>query len=398
MLVAGSLTATVAAFMLANSVQDVGTKTKGFSAIIVAYLLFCFLYHYLSNRPAKGEQTSGLDERLMAIEEASRYFGGSLNSADMFRLAVSRANEVVPFSSCVLFAADRADGRMRAVQAGGENADKLRELEIEADAGGAAGRCLMSGTVQTERISPSGDGTLPAADLEGVQSTAAIPLTRGGEAFAVLQLFSGSRTAFDGDAAELLEAIGERLAPLILSTLSFERSVSNALTDAVTDMPNERAFHMVLENQIAETQRNRDGRPLSILALDIKDFDEINSRWGHAAGDRVLGSVARSVKDTLRQMDFFARSNNDEYLAILPTADADIAEEVAGRIATNLFSSRFYINDTEAITVELNFGIAAFGTHGETAEHLLAAARTAKMQSKANAPQNVLWFPKEFVN
>src|SRR5207253_4107332 len=110
------------------------------------------------------------------------------------------------------------------------------------------------------------------------------------------------------------------VAPLVLSSMALERSRANALTDPTTDLPNERAFYLVLENQIAEAQRKQGDRPLTILAIDIKNFEDINRRFGHAAGDRALNFAAQLVKDNLRQMDFLARSTGDEFLVILPTA------------------------------------------------------------------------------
>lgn len=111
------------------------------------------------------------------------------------------------------------------------------------------------------------------------------------------------------------------------------------MTDVTTDLPNERAFYLILENQIAEAQRKREDRPLTILAIDIKNFDEVNQKFGHAAGDRILNFVAHGIKDNLRQMDFLARSIGDEFLAILPTATKEVSHEVIARIQTGFFGA-----------------------------------------------------------
>ena len=398
-----SLVAMVASFVLTNSVRTYETSIPGFLTILVAYSMIFGLYCWSVKRSGTGSRRRNrrvgdvdIDTRLMAIDEASRYFSGSLNSTDMFRLVASRANEVIPFTACALFVIDKSTQRMRIKHAHGENAEILRNLEMSATSG-LAGSCQVTGLVQTDAGMMVGKDELPAKALSGFRSAAAIPLMHDGEPFAVLQLYSDSRTAFDGDAVSILEAVGERLTPLILSTFAFERSRSKALTDPVTDLPNERAFHLVLENQLAESQRNRDRRSLTILAVDIKDFDELNLKYGHAAGDRILEFVAGVVKDNLRQMDFFARSHDDEFLAILPTAGEETADEIVGRINNGLMGSRFSVNDSESITIDLNFGAATFGLHGETSESLLAAARTTKRQSKANAPRKVLWFPKELI-
>ncbi len=404
LLVAVSMVAIVAAFILANAVDDFFTRWAVFSGIIVGYLAICFAVNYQNSRiggqvdvsDENEKSDNDIDRRLRGIEEASQYFSGSLKSADMFRLVSSRVNDVLPFTTSTLLLSDEHHGRMQVVHAYGENAENLKGLKIAADVG-IVGRCFSSRLAQIDRGLTGENGHTPVGELSRFRSSAAVPLIKNGEVFAVLQLLSNSRAAFDGNAA-ILEAIGERVAPIMAMSLSFERSLSKALTDPVTSIPNERAFHLVLENQIAESQRNPDKRPLSILAIDIKQFDEFNSKYGHAAGDRVLGMVGNAIKAQLRQMDFLARASNDEFLAILPTASELIAEEVIGRINTGMFTSKFFVNDEDAISPELNFGIATFGTDGETAEPLVRMARLRKQQAKAVSPNKILLFPQEIVN
>lgn len=400
-----SLAAIASSFVLANSIQDYGMKSRGFSAIIVVYLSACFVIHFLNSRVASKraldlaevKKEDAIYEHLKGIEEAGEVFSGSLNSADVFRLVSSRADQVLPFTASVLFVVDKTVRSFKAVHAQGANSERLTGIEMPLDAG-LAGRCYESHMVQIDRGAIGMNESIPGEALTGFRSAAAIPLIRSGEVFAVMAIYSDSRTAFDGNAITTLEAIGDRITPLVLSSLSFERSLSNALTDPVTHLPNERAFNLILENQIAETQRNPEDRPLTILAIDIREFDQLNLRFGHVAGDRILSLVANTVKAQLRQMDFFARAANDEFLAILPTANEAVAEEVISRINTSLFTTTFYVNDTDSISPVLNFGVAAFGADGETSDLLILAARLRKEQAKAGGPRKVLWFPKEAIN
>ena len=184
----------------------------------------------------------------------------------------------------------------------------------------------------------------------------------------------------------------------MLGAIAYERTRANALTDVTTDLPNERAFYLVLENQVAEAQRKRGERPLTILAVDIKNFQEINCNFGHAAGDRVLNFAAQVIKDNLRQMDFVARALNDEFLVILPTADKEISHEIISRISTGFFGRRLAINDTQSVEIGLNIGWSAFGSDGETPGQLLSLAQLRKEQMKSTVPGNVIWFPQEQQN
>ena len=315
----------------------------------------------------------------------------------MFRLTASRVNDLVPFDACILFLIDRLDSKLRIVESDGDNARLMKGIECGIDRG-LAGKCIASGAIEIETGSTIAGDVFSEDVINEFRSSAALPLVRNGEIFAVLQLFSKKLTAFNGDSITHLEAIRERVTPIIIRSQSFEQNLSNALTDPLTDLPNERAFFFVVENQIAEAQRNREGRPVSILAIDIKYFNDVNEQYGHAAGDRLLNFVAQKVKEQLRQMDFFSRASNDEFLVIMPTATAKVAGEIVERIDTEFVGCRFSVNDAQSVQVDLNFGAATFWHDGETAPLLLATARERKQQSKNTIPNKVVWFPKEYVN
>lgn len=400
-----SIAAIVAAFVLANSEYGFEIKIKGFSAIIVGFLIFCAILYtkvgvYLAVFGDGGQKylsDDDLERKLFGIEEANTYFGGSLKSADMFRLTASRIKEIVPFDACVLFLIDSLHLKLRIVQSDGENARFIRGIQSEIDAG-SVGKSIASGVIEIETGNTIGREIFSEEINTEFQSSAALPLVRNGEIFAVLQLFSKKQTAFIGDSITHLEAIRERVTPVIVRSQSFERSLSNALTDPLTELPNERAFFLVAENQIAEAQRNREGRSVSVLTIDIKYFNDVNEKYGHATGDRLLNFVAQKIKEQLRQMDFFTRASNDEFLVIMPTATAKVVGEIVERIETEFVGCRFSVNDRQSVRVDLNFGAATFWHDGETAPLLLATARERKEQSKTAIPNKVVWFPKEYVN
>lgn len=382
-----SLIAIAATYALANSSFDLNTKTRGFSAIIVAFMVLCVGLFFSQTRrgalvaASEGVSDAEIDRHLTVLDEANEFFSGSLKAADMFRLVSSRVGELVPFQTIVLLLVDESGTDLKIAHSAGAGAEGASEETVGFDEG-LAGKCYSSGSVET-------DG----------RASIAIPLCRGLEVFGVLQLYL--EHASDGAHTidmSLLDALGTRVAPLILSSIAFERTQTNALTDTTTDLPNERAFYLILENQMAETQRKRETRPLTILSIDIKAFNEINQSLGHAAGDRALNFVARVVKENLRQMDFFARSSGDEFLAILPTASKEVSHEIIARIYTGFFGRKFEVTDSAAIEIGLNFGWAAFGEDGETSEQLVKTARVRKDQAKSVEPGKVLWFTRELVH
>ena len=400
-----SLFALIATFLTANSSLDFQTKIIIFLSIVLLYLFFATAFYVLQKRrlsgltgDLKGEISESIFSReiemkLLALEEANQFFGASLKSADMFRLVSSRIREIIPSASSALFLAVEDGTRLKAAFADGENAENLAQLAMDSNKG-LAGKVFISRKAQIDENLLTDRRAFPAEILKSLNSGVSVPLLRDNEVFAVLTLYGKDENDFDADSLQLLEAVGTRVAPLFLSSLAFEKSLLNALTDSLTNLPNERAFYLIVENKIAESQRFRETRPLSILAVDIKDFSELNQKYGHVAGDRILAFAAKTIKEQLREMDFLARSTGDVFLAVLPTAGKEITMEIIGRVERAFISNQFAVSSQEKINLALNFGAATFWKDGETVSQLLQHAQLRKQQSKSTEKSKVLLFPR----
>ena len=405
-LIALSLLALIGTFLLTLSSFTFEIKIGSFAAILVVYLVLCFSFYIGQNgrvvRPSLEADSyspfdSDIENRLFALEEANRFFGTSLKPADMFRLVASRVNELLPFAACVLLFKDLNNSGLRVVHVDGRNASVLLAPGTELGKG-IAGKSAISRKPQLDENLVVEKDSTPASALEGFGSAMAAPLFQGLDVFGVLQLYSSGGTKFDSDSLTILEAICERVAPLFLSSMAFEQTLTNALTDSLTNLPNERAFYMLLENQVAESQRYRDERPLTVLAIDIKNFAEFNQEFGHSVGDRILTFASEVIKGQLRKMDFLSRSGGDEFLAVLPTAPERIGNEIIERIEKILVTTPFEISSHQYTNLQFNFGSATFWKDGETAPALLQNALLRKQQAKSIEPNKVLWFPREYVN
>ena len=394
----------VATFFVTNSTLDFERKTAVFVGIAAAYPLLCAAFYVWQRkkladfRAARSNSafSEEVEAKLLALEEANEYFGASLKFSDMFRLVASRINEIVPFAACVLFLRGEGNNVLQVKNAVGENSAEFMDFTDDTNKGLAI-RAFLSGKAELDVGLTFESRVFPPEVLGKFQSAAAVALANRGENFGVLVLYRNNDD-FGENTETVLEAVGERVAPLFANSFAFEQSVLNALTDSLTNLPNERGFFLVLENQVAESHRYRDERPLTVLAMDVRDFAEINQKYGHAAGDRLLAFASATMKKQLRQMDVLTRLSGDEFLAILPTANEKISADVTERIRRAFVSTAFQITESETINLEINFGAATFWRDGETAEQLLKTALLRKGQDKSAEKGNVIWFPKEFVN
>lgn len=400
-----SLFALVATFLVSNSTFSPETKTAIFLVIFITYLITCAAFYLwqsgYAGQDRNKETATGfseeIEEKLFALEEANEFFGASLNFADMFRLIASRINEIVPFAACILFLKDEQANNLKIRQATGESSGQFKAFNADINRSLAAKVFLsQKGQIDLELLFDKrvfGDEI-----LKNFSSAIAVPLFERQKVFGVLVLYSEKKNTYRENDLLLVEALGERVAPLVRGSIAFERSIENALTDSLTGLPNERAFCLMLENKIAESIRYRHERSLIVLAIDIQGFDELNKRYGHATGDRILKFTAKTIKNQLRQMDVLSRLSGDEFLAILPTAEGEVGKTITWRISQAFSNNAFEISEKEKVCLQLNFGIATFGQDGETVGELLQTALLRKLQNKSAEKGNILWFPGKSVN
>ncbi len=400
-----SLAVIVATFIVSNLDFDFETKTAVFLAIAVGYVLLCAMF-YFRQREKTAELTSAraisafneeIEAKLLALEEANEFFGASLKFSDMFRLVASRIDEIVPFAACVLYLRGADENLLEIKYAVGENSRAFMDFQTDTNKGLAI-KALFSGKLQIDEKLLIEKRVFSSEIMENFRTAAAVPLANRGEIFGVMILYGANEAMFDQNSEVLLQAVGARVAPLFSNSFAYEQNVSNALTDSLTNLPNERGFFLVLETQLAQSLRYRDERPLTVLAMDVSNFAAINRQYGHAAGDRLLAFAAATIKKQLRQMDVLTRASGDEFLAILPTANEKISREITERIRRAFIVAPFRLADGANINLEINFGTATFWRDGETANQLLTAAMLRKGQDKSAEKGNVIWFPKEFVN
>jgi diguanylate cyclase len=116
-------------------------------------------------------------------------------------------------------------------------------------------------------------------------------------------------------------------------------------TDALTGLPNRRAFDHEIQRVFA--QRRRDGQPFSLLMVDIDHFKQFNDQHGHMVGDQLLKCFARCLTNTFRESDFIARFGGEEFAAILPTTTLDEAIRAAERVRQAIADDRYNVGDLE---------------------------------------------------
>ena len=153
-----------------------------------------------------------------------------------------------------------------------------------------------------------------------------------------------------------------------------------ALTDPLTGLGNHRNFHDRLRRELSAA--DEDGALLSLCFLDVDGFKQINDRFGHPAGDRVLTRVA----SRLRQGGESFRLGGDEFAILIPGADERDALGTAEAIVARICATDF--GAVGPITVSA--GVATYPQHGRERESLIRLADDALYRAKEQGKNQVM--------
>ncbi len=323
---------------------------------------------------------------VFALHEIAQTIGSSLNLNDTVTLISNKLRAIVPFDTCVIFVVDDLSGKAIAMHVVGDHAEffRMRRMNVGDGITGwviANSRSMCNSSPELDMVG------LPDEIARSYRGVLVSPLIREDGAFGAIALYAKGRTSYTTEHVRLLESVCQHAASALNNALTFEKTKESALTDPLTELPNARGFYMMLEQRLAECERL--GREsLSVISMDLDDFKEINDRYGHAMGDRLLASVARVIRKELRQMDILSRYAGDEFVAIMPMASQVMAEGIADRISKAVANHSFSVRPGKQVTVGVSLGIACFPNHGETTEELLTAAAR-NMQRDKHSRKNL---------
>lgn len=168
-----------------------------------------------------------------------------------------------------------------------------------------------------------------------------------------------------------------------------------SITDPLTGIRNRRFFSETIGAEISATLRefrsepDRCSRDLIFYLIDIDNFKEVNDKYGHDVGDRVLVEVARRIGSVMRSSDVLVRWGGEEFLIISRFADRRQAEALALRVLQVVRGEPLLVEATVTLTRTCSVGWAAFPwlEHDPAAkgyEDVLKLADKALVQAKAS--------------
>lgn len=152
-------------------------------------------------------------------------------------------------------------------------------------------------------------------------SVAATVLWTSGDRFSLDQAWAGGVPWWNAAVRLAFFAMVVFLLAALKQALGEEQRL--ARVDALTRVPNVRLFREQADLELSRARRT--GQPLSVAIFDVDDLKQVNDRFGHAAGDALLVTVARAWTHALRSTDLIARLGGDEFAVLLPDTSSEAA-------------------------------------------------------------------------
>ena len=343
-------------------------------------------FENISSKDASGHEATFLSSIAAARQEAQTLFelsqdlGASLSLGETLSVFSVKLRSLVPYDAIAIYV--RRNDELIPEYVNGDNFRLFSSLRIP------VGQGLSGWVAHNKKPIINGNPSVEPGYLNDptkfstLRSALAIPLEGLAGVIAVLALYRGERDAFTSDHLRILLAISSKMALAIENAVKYQQAENSATTDYLTGLPNARSLFLQLDRELARCKR--DNSSLTVMVGDMDGFKQINDRFGHLEGNRVLRLFAQALKETCREYDYVARMGGDEFVVIAPGLPADAAAKKAYQLRELAKQAGFEVCAEEILS--LSVGQAVFPEDGKDAEALLAEADRRMYLEKQQQP------------
>jgi diguanylate cyclase (GGDEF)-like protein/putative nucleotidyltransferase with HDIG domain len=322
-------------------------------------------------------------QEVQMLFELSHDLGNSLSLDETLSVLAARLKHLIPYDSIVVYAFD--EGELLPQYVVGNHSRALSSLRIPIGSG-------ISGWVaQNRKPIVNGDPVLEPGYINDataatvLRSALAIPLEGTEGVVGVLTLYRAESDAFSRDQLRILMGISSKLALTMQNALKYRVAEDSATTDYLTGLPNARSLFLHLDSELARAKRSKSG--LTVFVCDLNGFKQVNDRFGHLEGNRVLKLFADKLKDTCREYDYVARMGGDEFVLVMPGLSAEAVAKKEAQLSLLAAAAGREVCGQDVVS--LSIGEALYPTDAADAEQLLVEADR-RMYSKKQQHRNEL--------
>jgi diguanylate cyclase (GGDEF)-like protein/putative nucleotidyltransferase with HDIG domain len=337
-----------------------------------------------NDAPDYVKQINAAHAEVATLYEMARTFSTGLEVSDVVTMIVSRIEQILPFTTCVIYLRRDEDSSALAAYVFGQNAEQIRGHRLVAGRG-IAGWVIINGRSMSNTDPMLDLGEFLNNNETGYRAAAVYPLANGSHTIGALALYTSEMNSYTSDQLHLLESVSQLASTGLRQALLHEQSRTNAETDSLTGLPNGRALRALLEQEVSRA-RAQNAR-LAVVMLNLAQMRSINDSFGYQTGDRVLVEAARLLRRETAESAILSRIAGDEFVCVITGAERGAALALAERAQMEISRFEIEARPGKLVRLGLSFGVAEYPIDGQSVDDLLRAAVAALRQSKGAGVQ-----------
>ena len=329
---------------------------------------------FAASKPAQFSDRSFLSSIAAARQEAQTLFelsqdlGASLSLGETLSVFSVKLRALVPYDAIAIYV--RHGEELVPEYVNGDNFRLFASLRIP------IGQGLSGWVAQNLKPILNGNPSVEpgylndASKYSTLSAALAVPLEGLQGVVGVVALYHADKDFFTSDHLRILLAVSSKMALAIENALKYEQAENSATTDYLTGLPNARSLFLQLDRELARCKR--DNTSLTVMVSDMDGFKQINDRFGHLEGNRVLRLFAHSLKETSREYDYVARMGGDEFVVIAPGLTPEASARKAEQMRELVHQVGIEVCGEDILS--LSVGKSVYPEDGLDAEKILTEA------------------------
>jgi diguanylate cyclase (GGDEF)-like protein/putative nucleotidyltransferase with HDIG domain len=319
-------------------------------------------------------------QEAQALFELSQDLGASLSLGETLSVFSVKLRALVPYDAIALYV--RHGDELVPEYVNGDNFRLFASLRIP------IGQGLSGWVAQNLKPILNGNPSVEPGYLNDpskfstLSSALAVPLEGLQGVVGVVALYHADKEFFTSDHLRILLAVSSKMALAIENALKYQQAENSATTDYLTGLPNARSLFLQLDRELARCKRDK--TTLTVMVSDMDGFKQINDRFGHLEGNRVLRLFAHALKETSREYDYVARMGGDEFVVIAPGLTPEAAARKAEQMRELVHQVGLEVCREDILA--LSVGKSVYPEDGLDAEKLLTEADRRMYLQKQSQP------------
>ena len=317
--------------------------------------------NYLTQIAAAGREAQNLLELVTEL-------GSSLSLGEMLSVMSARLTQLIPCDSIAVY--ELKDERLVPVYVDGRDRMLFSSLEIP------LGEGLSGWVAKHNKAIFNGNPSVEPGYMNDptkyslLRAALAVPLVGNLGIVGVLALYRAEVDSFTQDHLRILSGINTKIGMSFENALRYRALEASATTDYLTGLHNTRSLFERMNHELSQCKR--ENQPLAVMVCDLDGFKQVNDRFGHGAGNRVLQVFAKGLEKIIREHDVTARFGGDEFVIVFPGMKSEgVADKI--RTLSTLATDAGQTVCGERITAA-SVGVACYPDDGATTDELLAEA------------------------